>query len=233
MKILFLLITLTFLSFVSSGAEILNEQYRDKTNLSNDEYRDKTNLSNDEYRDTGSRHSRDVTSERDTGRSRQSRHSRDVTSPTVERDPGSRHSRDVTVERDTGSRHSRDVTVEGDTGRSRERTGRERVERDRSRVERDTGSRHSRVASNYEYRDTGSRQSRHSSEDDIGRSRHSRRVPPPPEPSPSPGNPPPGGTDIDGNSGSTQPISTPEPATMLLLGSGLLGLWGLRKKFKK
>ena len=25
----------------------------------------------------------------------------------------------------------------------------------------------------------------------------------------------------------------PEPATMLLLGSGLLGLWGLRKKFRK
>ena len=196
MKILFLLITLTLLSFVSSGAEVLNEQYRDKTNLSNDEYRDRTNLSNDEYRDTG-------------------------------------HSRYTRVEGDTGSRRSRDVTVEGDTGRSRERTGRERVERDRSRVERDTGSRHSRVASNYEYRDTGSRKSRHSSEDDIGRSRHSRRVPPPPEPSPSPGNPPPGGTDIDGNSGSTQPISTPEPATMLLLGSGLLGLWGLRKKFKK
>jgi hypothetical protein len=32
---------------------------------------------------------------------------------------------------------------------------------------------------------------------------------------------------------SSSPVSTPEPASLLLLGSGLLGLVGLRKKFKK
>ena len=44
-----------------------------------------------------------------------------------------------------------------------------------------------------------------------------------------------GGRDRDGDGGGNSPVPAPvpEPTTMLLLGSGLLGLWGLRKKFKK
>ncbi len=43
------------------------------------------------------------------------------------------------------------------------------------------------------------------------------------------------GADIDavGAISSAPPVSTPEPATMLLLGSGLIGLWGAIRKFKK
>jgi hypothetical protein len=39
--------------------------------------------------------------------------------------------------------------------------------------------------------------------------------------------------DGDGEGNPPVPAPVPEPTTMLLLGSGLLGLWGLRKKFKK
>ena len=45
--------------------------------------------------------------------------------------------------------------------------------------------------------------------------------------------------DIIGSTGNTGPVDAttprgvPEPGTMFLLGSGLIGLWGARKKFKK
>jgi len=37
--------------------------------------------------------------------------------------------------------------------------------------------------------------------------------------------------ELDGYGSATTLV--PEPSTMLLLGSGLIGLWGLRRKFKK
>jgi hypothetical protein len=42
-----------------------------------------------------------------------------------------------------------------------------------------------------------------------------------------------GSRDRDGDGAGNSSVPVPEPTTMLLLGSGLLGLWGFRKKFKK
>jgi hypothetical protein len=44
---------------------------------------------------------------------------------------------------------------------------------------------------------------------------------------------PPDPADGDGGGEGNSPVPVPEPTTMLLLGSGLLGLWGFRKKFRK
>ncbi len=49
---------------------------------------------------------------------------------------------------------------------------------------------------------------------------------------PVPGDGNPGGGGNGGGNGNP-PVPAPEPITLLLLGSGLAGLWGLRKKFKK
>jgi|GEM_PF-4990740 len=44
---------------------------------------------------------------------------------------------------------------------------------------------------------------------------------------------PPGSSPIPPGPGPIPPIPVPEPTTMFLLGPGLVGLWGFRKKFKK
>lgn len=44
---------------------------------------------------------------------------------------------------------------------------------------------------------------------------------------------PPDPADGDGGGEGNSPVPVPEPTTLLLLGSGLLGLWGFRKKFRK